>query len=44
MLCGNHDSACVGLESGLEVLFNENYDLDREQREESPAVLYSGRL
>ncbi len=33
ILMGNHDSACVGLESGWMVIANPNYDLDREQRE-----------
>jgi predicted phosphodiesterase len=33
VLMGNHDSACVGLESGWAVMTNPNYDLDRMQRE-----------
>lgn len=33
-LMGNHDSACAGLESELEVRCNPNYRTDRMQREE----------
>ncbi len=33
VLMGNHDSACVGLESGWMVMANPNYDIDRAQRE-----------
>ena len=34
VLMGNHDSACVGLESRWEVEANPNYDIDRAQRDE----------
>ena len=37
VLMGNHDSACVGLESRWEVASNPNYDIDRAQREELSA-------
>lgn len=34
VLMGNHDSACIGLEPEWEVMTNNNYDLDREAREQ----------
>ena len=34
VLMGNHDSACTGLESEWEVEVNNNYDLDRQAREQ----------
>ena len=34
VLMGNHDSACTGLEPEWEVELNNNYDLDRQAREQ----------
>ncbi len=34
VLMGNHDSACAGLEPEWEVEMNNNYDLDRQAREQ----------
>ena len=34
VLMGNHDSACVGLESAWAVMAISNYDIDRTQREQ----------
>ena len=34
VLMGNHDAACTGLDTGLEVRLNPNYDIDRQQRDE----------
>ena len=34
VLMGNHDSACTGLEPEWEVEMNNNYDLDRQAREQ----------
>ena len=33
VLLGNHDAVCTGLDAGINVMLNHNYDIDREQRD-----------
>ena len=34
VLLGNHDAVCTGLDAGVHVILNRNYDVDRMQRAE----------